>query len=285
MYFPNVLIRSFLALFLLISLPLASTAAAEVTTNNTPNERLVFGIAPFMSPLALVKRMAPLRDYLSQEMGVEVVIETTNDATEFGKRSLSGKYDFVLTNPTFSLMALDQGGFQIVASQKKKLTGHFVVLEDSKINHIDDLKGLQVGCPPKVGFMGQLISPYLKSNFFSEKEMPRITYFHSHKDAISALRLKNIDATLIVNFMEKHLIAKNIPIRTIHKTDKYPGMTIIASNTLSSELFNRLKDSLFKIDQTDSGRQILKQISMSGYESLDKNELEKIRPYLPVKDF
>ena len=42
---------------------------------------------------------------------------------DFSKRTLNGRYDIVLTNPTFSLMAMDKGGFQIIASQKKKLSG------------------------------------------------------------------------------------------------------------------------------------------------------------------
>ena len=277
------LIQKPLLLLLLIALNFYPVESVLAESDNT-QKRLVFGIAPFMSPIALVKRMAPLRDYLSNSLGVPVLIETTTDAREFSRRTLAGKYDFVLTNPTFSLMAMDQGNFQIIASQKKKLTGHFVVMQNSHISDIKHLKNKRVGCPPKVGFMGQLISPYLSNNIFKAEEMPEITYFHSHNDAISSLRLGNIDATLIVSFMEKHLLSKNVPIRTIHKTADYPGMTIVADNKLQPKLIKKLRQSLFQLDNTAAGKKVLGQISMSGYQPIDIEELETVRPYIPESD-
>ena len=242
---------------------------------------LVFGIAPFMSPLALAKRMAPLRAYLSSTLGHKVVIETTTDADEFARRTNSMRYDFVLTNPSFALMALDTGNFSIVGSQKKKLAGHFVVMETSPIQTINELGGKRIGTPPEAGFMGQLVKPYLATIDFNNEKFPEITHFHSHNDAISALRLGKSDASLIVSFMEKHLISKGLKIRTIHKTEGFPGMTVLAKNTMDPELFNKLQQSLYTLDQSDKGKQVLKKITMSGYQSLQQDELESVRPYLP----
>lgn len=178
---------------------------------------------------------------------------------------------------------MDQGGFEIVATQKKKLSGHFVVLENSDIQNISQLAGKRIGAPPKVGFMGQLIEPYLSQKIFTDGNMPEIKYFHSHNDAISALRLGETEATLIVSFMEKHLRARGLPIRTIHRTEVYPGMTILAGQKMSLELVERLRKSLYALDQDKEGKKVLKKISMSGYQELDKKELEKVRPYLPPK--
>ena len=84
-------------------------SAPEKSQTPVSENELVFGIAPFMSPLALLKRMAPLRDYLSKILGRPVRIETATDASEFTKRTLEGRYHFVLTNPTFSLLTEEKG--------------------------------------------------------------------------------------------------------------------------------------------------------------------------------
>ena len=259
----------------------STTASAHDENHDHPEGSLIFGIAPFMSPLALMKRMAPLRNYLSQQLGVDVLIETSTDATEFGKRTLDGHYDIVLTNPTFSLMAVDKGGFQIVATQKKKMSGHFIVLNDSPIQSIQDLGGKLVGAPPRVGFMGQLIEPYLETIIYANEKMPRIKYFNSHNDAIAALRLGKTDASLIVSFMEKHLLKKGHPIRTIHRTQGYPGMTILANQALEPDLLEKMRVAMFSLDQNEQGRQLLKKISMPGFEELRIDGLETVRPYLP----
>lgn len=257
-----------------------SVLAAE---NSTPaNDKLIFGIAPFMSPLALIKRMAPLRNYLTQTLGTDVIIETATDAREFAKRTLNGRYDFVLTNPTFSLMAMDTGHFQIVASQKNKLSGYFIALKDSPFNSINDLDGTKVGAPPEVGFMGQLIAPYLKSIDFAVTQ-PEIIYFNSHNAAVAALRIGDTDATLIVSFMEKHLRKKGLDFKILHKTDEFPGMTILAQQNLTPQMTKKLQLSLFELDSNEQGKQVLSKISMSGYQELDIKELEKVRPYLPAK--
>ena len=200
-----------LLFFILAVILTCNPVQAEKDMTSGSSRHLLFGIAPFMSPLALVKRMAPLRDYLSERLGITVTIETSTDAKEFTQRTLNGRYDFVLTNPTFSLMALDRGNFQIIATQKQKLAGYFITLNNSPIETIDDLAGKKVGAPPKIGFMGQLITPYLNNIDFPEQNRPEIIHFNSHNAAVSALRLGDTNATLIVNFMEKHLRKKGLP--------------------------------------------------------------------------
>ena len=114
--------------------------------------------------------------------------------------------------------------------------------------------------------------------------MPEIKYFHSHNDAISALRLGKTDATLIVSFMEKHLRKNGLPIKTIFRTEAYPGMTILAKQKMAPELVNNLRTSLYALDQDDKGISVLKKISMTGYQELNIKELEKVRPYLSSKN-
>lgn len=251
--------------------------------NKSPSSRLIFGIAPFMSPTSLVKRMAPLREYLSESTGIDVLIETSTSAKVFKERTLNGRYDIVFTNPTFSLMAMDKGGFQILATQKKKISGHFVVLKNSKIQNIKELEGKLIGSPPKIGFLGQLIEPYLDTIGFEKNNKPKIKYFHSHKDVIAALRFGDTDASLIVSFMEKHLLKKGFPLRTIHRTEGYPGMTMLSKIDMPEELANKIRKSLFSLDQNDQGKIVLKKISMPGFKKLNLKQLDKVRPYLPHK--
>jgi len=152
--------QSFLRLLAIVisCVLLSESVFANDDVDNSSPDHLIFGVAPFMSPMALMKRMAPLRDYLSDSLGVKVLIETTIDAKDFSRRTLDGRYDFVLTNPTFSLMAIDRGEFQIVATQKKKLAGHFVVLESSGIQNIKELTGKRIGAPPKSRLYGPVNS-------------------------------------------------------------------------------------------------------------------------------
>ncbi|MBT8449558.1 MAG: phosphate/phosphite/phosphonate ABC transporter substrate-binding protein [Gammaproteobacteria bacterium] len=277
---------SLFVLVLILAVVSQPVVASDETKLQTPGSQhqLVLGIAPFMSPLALIKRMAPLRDYLSQIMGRTVRIETATDAREFTQRTLEGRYHFVLTNPTFALMALETSDFRLVATQKQHISGSLIVKADSEIQSVDQLAGKSIGAPPKVGFLGQLVRPYLKAFDFPENQMPRVFNYNSHNAAISALRLGDSDATLIVSFMEKHLDKQNLPYRVIHRTESFPGMTIVGYQSLSDNEFKQLREILITIDTDAQGRAVLEKINMPGYRVMEESELEKVRPYLPVNN-
>ena len=180
------------ALLILINLPIVSLAETEIVQEET----IVFGVAPFMSPLALVKRMSPLRDYLSQILGRPVVIETASHAGEFLQRSINGRYDYILTNPGFALKTYDSGKFLLLVTQKSKLKGQIVVMHESGIMKVNDLVGKTVGSPPKIGFLGQVIAPFVAGLGLIDENAIDIVYFHSHKDSVLALIDRTVDAVL-----------------------------------------------------------------------------------------
>ena len=242
-------------------------------------EILIFGVAPFMSSLALVKRMAPLRDYLSDKLGYTIVLETATQAEEFMKRTINGRYDFVMTSPTFALLAMDTQKFNLIASQSRELTGKLIVLMDSPYNNLKDLEGKIIGAPPRVGFLGQLAETFIAS--LGMNEAPQIKYFHSHNDAISALRRKEIDATLIAGFMDKTLAKKGVHVRTLVQTPDFPGMSILTGVEMNDQTKLALKKVLIEMSEDVSGLKVLQEISFPPFEHMEVKELERVRPYLP----
>lgn len=241
---------------------------------------LIFGVAPFMSPVALVKRMSPLRDYLSKSLNRPVIIETTKDAKEYVPRALEGRYDLILGSPTFSLMMADSGLYDVRLTQDRPMTGHLVVLADSSVKTVEDLRGKKIGTPPEAGFLGQLSQIYFEQLGLGGNKVIEIHHFHSHNDAISALRLGETQASFIAGFMEQHLNDKGIKVRTIVRSPEYPGLTVLTSSRLEADLVTKITDALLQLGKSDEGREILQSIAMPSFRVVDASELEKVRPYL-----
>jgi len=257
------------------------TALADTPSGENNQDRILFGIAPFMSPLALAKRMAPLRIYLNDELERNVSIETTTNAAAFAQNTLSGRYDFVMTNPTFALMALNQGNHKLLAAQKRSLSGVMVVLENSPVTTLEQLAGKNIGAPPQIGFLGQMIKPYLLSKGLSGEKAANITNYHSHNDSISALRLKKVDAAFIASFMQTHLIEKGLKIRVIDKTEDFPGLCILSSSRVPDSLNKSLKKALLGLDKTAENKKILEKISMPPFRDINAGELDIVKTYMP----
>ncbi len=75
--------RSF---FLIIIIPSISIAESE----GGKGARLVFGVFPIMSPQALEKRFSPLANYLSGNLGKQVIVRSAGNFVEFLKRFGTG---------------------------------------------------------------------------------------------------------------------------------------------------------------------------------------------------
>lgn len=269
-----------LGVLICLSFPLS---AADRGQDGIGEKPLSFGVAPFMSPLALLKRLAPLRQYLSDTISHEVVIETAPDAKEFARRSVEGNYDIILTNPTFATMVVDAGQYRLLLTQEKSLSGVLVVMENSAINSVDDLAGKTIGTPPRVGFLGQLAKPYIHDIGLKGDRAAVLKPFHSHNDSTAALRIGKIDASFIAGFMKQHLIDKGMKIREISRSPTFPGLTLLAHNRLASPVMDNIQGALLRLGESEVGQKLLKKISMSRFRTIEPAELDVVRPYLPKK--
>ena len=97
------------------------------------------GVFPYVSGMALFKRYAPLKDYLANELGREVVLETARDFPTFIQRTAERRYDIVMTAPHFALLATDSGDYQIIARPKRDLVSVVLVPETSAMTDLSQL--------------------------------------------------------------------------------------------------------------------------------------------------
>ena len=259
---------------------LLTTSVLAANPGKDSRETIVFGVAPFMSPLALVKRMSPLRDYLSETLDRPVIFETASHASDFLQRSVNDRYDYILTSPSFAVQAFDSGKFRLLAIQQKKLSGHIVVLKDSKIKKIEDLAGKTMGSPPEIGFLGQLIGPYLNHLGLVREKSVKIIYMHSHNDSILALIERDVDAVFIAGFMQKYLLDKGIEIREINRTEEFPGLTFLASKNQHGKDLELVQSALLMLHDTEKGRRVLGEISLSPFIEVEVNDLDIVRKYI-----
>jgi len=272
--------NTFGSIFLIL---LFSFFSINVYANPTlkTSKALRFGIAPFMTPMALIKRMSPLRDYLREQLNMPVNIVTARTGNEFNKRTLSGQYDFILTNPFFAIKALDSGKFNLIAIHQKKISGLFIVPENSQINSLEDLAGKKLGAPDKAGLLGKVVTPLIKNSGIDPNNLPEIIHNANHNAGISSLRVGKVDAALIVNFMESHIKESGFKIRTIDKTEPLPGMAVLVDKkSVNIETKDAVQQAIFKLSKTDKGREILKKIKMPAFVEGTIDELEPVRKYL-----
>lgn len=265
-------------IFLITAFLFAHTAFAA----SVKRDEFVLGIAPVMSPVALYKRFAPLRDYLSQEMKREVIIELNSSVEQLIERTDAGRYDMVLTGPNFALRAFDSGLYLPGVIPGKLTTAVLLVNSSSSIKTIEQLKGKVISTPRKRGALGIIAGAFFMAHGFTKEELPKIKYYSSHNAAFMAMHNGDVDAAFIAEFGYRHLLANgsSLSIVEIGRTKPFPGLSLIISKRLSDELREKVIISIVKLGQSDQGKMILKKIAFPPFRRYSVDEFESIRQYM-----
>lgn len=244
------------------------------------NGELLMGVAPFMSPDKLSKRLAPLRNYLSDKLKLEVVIELTRNPKQLLERTAAGRYDFVFTGPNFALRAFDSGLY-LPGAIPEKFT-EFIIITDSSstINSIEQLKGKSISVPPKKGTIAKILPNYLQMNGLSKEALPNIVYYPSHNAALLAVLNGDVDASFVPDFSYHSLLPVGASVKEISRTEPLPAISFIFAKRLPDNLREEIITTLVDLNKSDRGKVVLKKISFPPFRRYSYREFDNLRIYL-----
>ncbi len=241
------------------------------------NDYLVFGFLPMQSPVALFKRFAPLRDYLSTQIQHEIRMETAKSFDDFSRRTAQRRYDIVFTAPHMALQALDGEAYEVAATFAKPLKSVFVTQAKSAISNVRDLDGKIVATPSNKAIVTVVGKNYLDSNGL--KSVQYRTY-RTHNAAYAAVLGGEADVAVISNFIAMKAISRNIGLKIVAQSEPFPGIGILVARDLPESLKNDLKKAIWSMSELPHGRTILRTIAQPGYIEADKNQFEVLRPFI-----
>lgn len=267
-------------LILMLSLGTVSPVAAETAVGSNAGQPLVFGLLPSESAVAKIKRYAPLRDYLSGRLGVKIVLETARDFPEFTHRTRARRYDLVETAPHFVPPALDSGRYQVVTTIVQPLTAQIVVLQDSPLKHIGDLKRRVIATPSSGAIITRIGRDTLTGAGVAGTNAPTYKTYKTHNAAYEAVLGKQADAAIIsVNIYNKAR-SKNEPLRSIGESMAIPNMSILVATDLPEGFRADLQGVLAGMKNNTEGQAVLDRMAYPGYRPARANEFNVLRPYL-----
>lgn len=267
--------KIFVGLFVSLSALLPFQSIAQQTSNT--DEPLILGILPFTSPVALLKRFAPLRDHLQQKLGVPIIVETASNFDEFVMRTHSRNYDLVLTAPHFTLLALDSGKYDVKATYLKPLSASISVRRDSNIRYLKQLEGKKISTPPEIAIITIAGKSHLKKHLTTE---PQYVTYKSHNASLDAMLVGNSVAAIASLNPTRQYIQRDIPIRIIATTPPLPGMGLLVAKDLSKALQRKYQNALINMHKNTEGKKALKKMGYPGYRTVTKQEFESTRVFL-----
>lgn len=255
-------------------------AGVEASAQQRP---LTMGILPFMSPIALLKRFAPLRDYLSHQLDRPVLLETAHDFPAFFRRTLQQRYDIVYTAPHFVQPALASGAYTLQATYTRPLSAVLLVHTGGPIAEVADLAGHVIATPPPEALVTIVGRAMLDKTGLTGKRAPLYRNYRSHNAAYQAVEGGEAAAAIVtVNIVSAPALGR-AHLRVLARSTDLPAVGLLTAANLPTALQYRIGTALVALRDSDAGRGVLRRIRIppSGYRRASPAEFAPLTKYLP----
>ena len=276
------MLKKILTFYTLLYLTLTCQVNAESQNNNaTTKQPLVLGVLPYASPTAILKDFSALRDYISEELGQQVIIKTSANYKTFIKDTAERKYDIVWTAPHFVLLALDTEHYQLCSTTIEPIETVIVVNKDSPAKDVKEIAKKTITTPPELAIVSMYAKHYLGKHVLGnlKSQMKFIPQKDHNASYMAAVADEEIAAVTTKRIFDT-AISRNVPIRILKKLPKIPGIGIVIAKDLANEKKSRIKAILHVMDNTPKGKKIIQQHIFSAYREANINEFNKLRPFI-----
>jgi len=244
---------------LLSLLPLPSTHAAEpATALEKPGYK--FGAFPMIAVGQIDKVFSPVAAELARVLGQPVLFRTKPTFAEFRQELSRETYDFAVVQPFDYVLAHDKYHYLPLAHFEKPLVTSIMVLQDSPLRSLQDLKGTTIALPPITAATTQMGKKALLDAGFDLKHDVSLEYTKSQDSCLQLVLVKAASACTssprsVHVFEEKW--GKHF--RTLFETPGIPNTLFVVHRRVSKEVRELLLKTVTSWpDSSEVGREFVK---------------------------
>ncbi|MEH6453127.1 MAG: phosphate/phosphite/phosphonate ABC transporter substrate-binding protein [Psychromonas sp.] len=239
-------------------------------------ESLSFAVVPQQSASKLTKLWTPIVNELSQKSGIEIHFVTAPDIPTFEKRLAAGEYDIAYMNPYHYIVFNQTAGYQALAKARdKKIKGILVVAKNSKINSLMDLENQTLAFPAPAAFAATILT---QADLKSEQVNFSAEYVSSH-DSVYRSVAKGIfpaggGVVRTFNNVDPDIRSQ---LRILWTTAGYTPHAIATHSRVTAADRDSLSKALIEMQQQASGKELLGNINIQGFEHAEDADWNDIR--------
>ena len=236
-----------------------AVAWADGTGETPPVYR--FGVYPYLSISRLEQAYAPLAAAFAEQIGQPVRFGTARDLPSYSQRVLQGDFDIALVPPFAVVPLVDERGYVAIARRPSQ-PSRIVVLINSPLKTLADLRGTTLGLPPLYSPVNAIIHIALDRQDLHENEDFRAQHFPSTPACLHRLLVNRVDACAtgggasLATFERK----MGVKLRTLFETEPFPHMLLVTRPDFPDDQRERLRSFILDLRHSSEGRELLRQI-------------------------
>lgn len=238
-------------------------------------EHLKFGFLPILSPERLVKRFAPLVDYLSRETGIEIRMVTAPDFLTFVHRTQDERrYDILFTAPHLYYLAHVKRDYHVIARvDRHGMQAVIVAPHRSKIYTVQDLRGKRLATTDPLSLTTVLVREHLgAAGIDPDRDLTLVATPSHNASLLSAYQGATDAAALILPLFRRANPEIRDSMRIVDTTRTVPHMPISVAPWIDAALANRLSEALVSLNRSAEGRALLSHLDWPGFVPAHESE-------------
>lgn len=238
-------------------------------------EPLRFGIASIISPEESLALYHDFNVYIGHKLGMKVDTIIKRDYDVMNQMLKNNRVD-IASICTGAMAHLNDKDVRVVAvpevDGKHSYRSYIITNKSFHINDISDLKGREFAFTDRLSNSGTIYPSFLIINHFGsppEDVFRKIYYTKSHDKSIFLVNKGVVEAaavdSLIFEFIKRDRPQDVSNISIIYKSPEIISPPIVASASMSDELFHKVQAILLNMDRDPDGMKILKYLNIDRY--------------------
>jgi len=220
-----------------------------------------FGIFPYLSPTRIEQAYAPLAAAFAELLGRPLRLGTAKDLDTFRARLLRGDFDIALVPPFAVVPLVDHRGYTPLARRPSN-PARIVVLINSPLKHIGDLRDQTLGLPPARSLVNVIIRVDLDERGLWAGRDFQARHFPSTPACLHNLLVNRVDACATgggagLRSFERKM---GVKLRTLYRTQPFPHMLFVTRPDFPADEANKLKQFILNLGEGAEGRELLRKI-------------------------
>jgi len=246
-----------------------------------PQAPFTMGIFPLLSSGQIEKLFAPLAAHVTQELGHPVRLRTKPNFADFTAELSREAYDVAFVQPFDYVAAHDKYGYIPIARRAGQLAATLVVLPDSQLHTLKDLKGKRVGLPPQVAAVSFLTRKSLTDAGLDIHKDVTLAYFKAHDACLNQLMLHKVDvcgsAAHPIRFFENKW---HVKFRTLAITKTIPPAVFMVHKRVPSREREAITHAILSWQSSQKVRGMLLNSGLALFEATNASEYKVMYKYV-----
>ncbi len=262
------------------SLLFNGTLAAAPAVEKPP---LQMGVVPFLSTEQLFRFFTPMKLYLEQKLGRQIVLSTAPDFRSLIARAAYADYDIYVTAPHFALLAEQETKYQQVARMQRLLEPIIVVRKDDPVQRMEDLRGHRIARPHKLALISILGEAMLRKHGMEAGRDYEVQEGVSHNNVLIRVAENDADAAFATQVALDHVpVGVRNRLRVMATLPQLPHLMIMAGPKLGEADVQALTQALLAFTPEGTGKEFFDLTGFGGITPITPADIEALQPFLSL---